>query len=73
MRDFSSEKVPIEVVVNAIKSASTAPSGANKQPWHFAVVADVKQKNKLELLPKKKKKRSMTTEHLKNGLMILSL
>ena len=33
----------------------------------------LKQKNKLELLPKKKKKRSMTTEHLKNGLMILSL
>ena len=47
VRDFSSEKVPIEVVVNAIKSASTAPSGANQQPWHFAVVADAKTKKQI--------------------------
>jgi len=40
VRDFSSQSVPMEVVTNAIKSASSAPSGANKQPWHFALVKD---------------------------------
>tara|TARA_B100000886_G_scaffold288168_1_gene213007 strand:- start:884 stop:1537 length:654 start_codon:yes stop_codon:yes gene_type:complete len=56
VRDFSSEKVPIEVVVNAIKSASTAPSGANKQPWHFAVVADVETKKKIRVAAEKEEK-----------------
>ena len=40
VRDFSSQSVPMEVVTNAIKSASSAPSGANKQPWHFVLVKD---------------------------------
>ena len=46
VRDFSDKKVPIEVIENIIKSASTAPSGANKQPWTFCVVksADIKKK-----------------------------
>ena len=56
MRDFSSEKVPIEVVVNAIKSASTSPSGANKQPWHFAVVADAKTKKQIRAAAEKEEK-----------------
>ena len=56
VRDFSSEKVPIEVVVNAIKSASTAPSGANKQPWHFAVVADVETKKQIRVAAEKEEK-----------------
>ena len=56
VRDFSSEKVPIEVVVNAIKSASTAPSGANKQPWHFAVVADAKTKKQIRAAAEKEEK-----------------
>ena len=56
VRDFSSEKVPIEVVVNAIKSASTAPSGANKQPWHFAVVADAETKKQIRVAAEKEEK-----------------
>ena len=41
VREFSDEEVPIEIIYNAIKSASSAPSGANKQPWHFAIVKDL--------------------------------
>ena len=41
VRDFSDEEVPIGIIYNAIKSASSAPSGANKQPWHFAIVKDL--------------------------------
>ncbi|HSL89086.1 MAG TPA: nitroreductase family protein [Ignavibacteriaceae bacterium] len=40
VRDFADKKVPQEVVENCIKAASTAPSGANKQPWHFVVISD---------------------------------
>ncbi len=38
VRDFSDKPVPQEVIENIIKAASTAPSGANKQPWTFCVV-----------------------------------
>lgn len=37
-RDFSTEPVPRKVIKAAIAAAGTAPSGANHQPWHFAVV-----------------------------------
>lgn len=40
VRQFSPEPVPREIVENAVRTAMTAPSGANKQPWHFVVVAD---------------------------------
>jgi iodotyrosine deiodinase len=40
IRRFAHEPVPLEVIENAIRAAGTAPSGANKQPWFFAVVAD---------------------------------
>ena len=37
VRTFSDRKVDREIIENAIKAAGSAPSGANKQPWHFAV------------------------------------
>jgi len=40
VRFFSDEPVPKELVELAIKAASTAPSGAHKQPWTFVVTAD---------------------------------
>lgn len=47
VREFSSEDIPIEVIENAIKAAGTAPNGANKQPWHFAVVRSAAIKAKI--------------------------
>ena len=47
VRDFSKDNFPIEIIKNCIKSASTAPSGANKQPWHFVIVKDSKIKRKI--------------------------
>ena len=38
VRDFSIKRVPISIIKNIIKIAGTAPSGANKQPWHFVLV-----------------------------------
>ncbi len=40
VRDFSDRPVPREVIENCLKSAATAPSGANRQPWHFVVVSN---------------------------------
>jgi iodotyrosine deiodinase len=40
VRDFSDKPVPKEVIENIILAASTAPSGAHKQPWTFCVVSD---------------------------------
>ncbi|MDA1335435.1 MAG: nitroreductase family protein [Bacteroidetes bacterium] len=40
VRHFSSDPLPMDVVEECIRAASTAPSGANKQPWHFCVVTD---------------------------------
>jgi len=38
VRDFSPREVPRAVVEWAIRTAGTAPSGANRQPWHFVAV-----------------------------------
>lgn len=40
LREFSSEPVPKQVIENLILTASSAPSGAHKQPWTFCAVSD---------------------------------
>mgnify|MGYP001501139108 CR=1 FL=1 len=40
VRQFSSDDVPMDAVVNCIAAAGTAPSGAHKQPWSFCLVTD---------------------------------
>jgi nitroreductase len=39
-RHFSTDPVPRELIELAIRTAGTAPSGANKQPWRFVAVDD---------------------------------
>lgn len=40
VREFSGKPVPKEVIDNLILAASTAPSGAHKQPWVFCAIQD---------------------------------
>ncbi|TNE64285.1 MAG: nitroreductase family protein [Alphaproteobacteria bacterium] len=47
IREFSGRPVPRDVIENAILTAGSAPSGANKQPWHFAVITDPEVKARL--------------------------
>ncbi len=47
VRDFSPESVPIELIENAIRTASLAPSGANQQPWTFVLVQDAELKRQI--------------------------
>lgn len=46
VRDFSDRTVPREIIEQCLLAAGSAPSGANRQPWHFAVVeaADIKRR-----------------------------
>ena len=56
VRDFSSRNVPIEVIKNCIKTAASAPSGANKQPWHFSLVQDKKIKKEIRVAAESEEK-----------------
>lgn len=47
VREFSDRPVPVEIINNCILAAGTAPSGANLQPWHFAVVQDPSVKSEI--------------------------
>ncbi len=47
VREYSPRAVPREVIENCIKAAGLAPSGANHQPWHFAVIEDPAHKQKI--------------------------
>ena len=49
VRDFSKDKIDINIIKNAILSAGTAPNGANLQPWHFVIVKNKKIKNKIRI------------------------
>lgn len=49
VRDFSDQPVDPEIIENAVKAAASAPSGANKQPWHFAIISDPAIKHKIRI------------------------
>lgn len=40
VRDFADRPVPRSVIADCIRTAGTAPSGANQQPWHFVAISD---------------------------------
>ncbi len=47
VREFSARAVPRELIETALKAASTAPSGANMQPWHFVAVSGADTKRRI--------------------------
>ncbi|RKE18453.1 nitroreductase family protein [Streptomyces sp. TLI_171] len=47
VRDYSTRPLPEGVLEAAIRTASTAPSGAHVQPWRFVVVTDPERKRRL--------------------------
>ncbi len=48
-RMFADTPVPREVIEEAVLAAGTAPSGANHQPWHFAIVSSPELKHRIRL------------------------
>lgn len=49
IRRFKKEPIPDELINKVMEAARLAPSGSNKQPWHFIIVRDAETKSKLGL------------------------
>jgi iodotyrosine deiodinase len=49
IRDFSDKEVPRSVIEHIIMAASSAPSGAHKQPWTFCVISDPEVKHQIRI------------------------
>jgi iodotyrosine deiodinase len=47
IRSFSERPVARDIIESCIGTAGTAPSGANKQPWHFVIVTDPNRKQEI--------------------------
>ena len=56
VRHFSTKEVPMEVISNVVMTASSAPSGANKEPWTFVIVKDSKIKRDIRIAAEKEEK-----------------
>ena len=72
VRNFSDKPVSKKVIGNCIRSAGTAPSGANLQPWHFVVVSDPKIKKQIRYAAEKEEKEFYTTRATKEWLDALA-
>ena len=57
-RDFSDRPIAKEVIENILLTASTAPSGAHKQPWTFCVVSDASIKQQIRMAAEQEEKES---------------
>ncbi len=47
VRHFSDRPVPRQVIEDCVRAAGSAPSGANMQPWFFAVVSNPEIKRRI--------------------------
>jgi iodotyrosine deiodinase len=56
VRDFSSAAIPQSVIEYAIRTAGSAPSGANKQPWFFVAISDPALKQQIRTEAEKEEK-----------------
>jgi iodotyrosine deiodinase len=56
VRDFSPVAIPQSVIEYAIRTAGSAPSGANKQPWFFVAISDPALKKKIRIEAEKEEK-----------------
>ena len=61
VREISSEPISKEVIENLVMTASTAPSGAHKQPWTFCVVSDLDIKEHIREAAEKEERESYTS------------
>ncbi|HMS65114.1 MAG TPA: nitroreductase family protein [Ignavibacteria bacterium] len=70
VRDFSDKPIPEKIIETIILSASTAPSGAHKQPWTFCVVKNPEIKKQIRIAAENEEKESyenrMSDEWLKD-------
>lgn len=56
IREFSDRRVDRKLIELAVRTAGTAPSGANKQPWRYMIVSDPKLKREIRIAAEKEEK-----------------
>lgn len=71
VREFSSENISDEIIINCIKTAGSAPSGANKQPWHFVLVTNPEIKKKIRIAAEKEEREFYKNKATKEWLLDL--
>ncbi len=49
VRDFTNQPVPREIIEDCIRTAGSAPSGANHQPWHFVAIGNPDIKHQIRI------------------------
>lgn len=57
VREFSNRPVPREVIELALRTAISAPSGANQQPWFFVAVSDPATKRRIRQAAEEEERR----------------
>ena len=57
VRDFSDRPVAREVIEACVRTAGTAPSGANHQPWHFVAISNPAFKKRLRAAAEEEERR----------------
>lgn len=57
VRDFSERPVEREVIEQCVRTAGSAPSGANHQPWHFVAISEAAFKHRIRLASEDEEKR----------------
>ena len=72
IRNFSDKPVDREVIENCIKTAGTAPSGANMQPWHFVLISDPAIKKQIRIAAEKEEREFYENRAPKEWLDVLA-
>ncbi len=58
VRHFSPDPVPAAIVEDLVRAASTAPSGAHRQPWTFVAVSDPDIKRRIRLAAEREERQN---------------
>jgi len=72
IRDFSDRPVPRKVIEQCIRSAGTAPNGANLQPWHFVAISNPDVKREIRVAAEIEEKEFYTKRAPKEWLAALA-
>lgn len=56
VRQFARREVPEEIIQDCLRTAGTAPSGANMQPWHFVLINDPAVKRRIRIAAEKEER-----------------
>ena len=68
VREFSKKDVSQEIIEKIVRISASAPSGANKEPWYFSIVKDMKIKKEIRVAAEKEEKSFYTQRAPKSWL-----